>query len=94
MKHSILRPGLVGESLAGIFASRDVEVHIANSRGPASLAAITVDPGPRVVPITLDAALDSDSILFAAAVPPGTSVEVERGLHAGFIHGDRHATES
>jgi 8-hydroxy-5-deazaflavin:NADPH oxidoreductase len=65
MKYSIVGSGLVGKTLAGIFARHGVEVHIANSRGPASLAAITAELGPAVIPVTLSEALESDIIFFA-----------------------------
>jgi predicted dinucleotide-binding enzyme len=51
MKYSIVGSGLVGNTLGGIFARHGVEVHIANSRGPASLAAITAELGPDVIRI-------------------------------------------
>lgn len=65
MKYSIVGSGLVGATLAGIFARRGLEVLIANSRGPESLAAITAELGPHVVPVTVDRALDADIIFFA-----------------------------
>jgi predicted dinucleotide-binding enzyme len=65
MKYSIVGFGLVGATLAGIFARHGVDVLIANSRGPDSLAAITAQLGPHVAPVTVDRALDADIIFFA-----------------------------
>jgi predicted dinucleotide-binding enzyme len=65
MTFSIVGSGLVGKTLAGIFAKQGVEVLIANSRGPQSLSEITAELGPQVVPVTVDHALDADIIIFA-----------------------------
>jgi 8-hydroxy-5-deazaflavin:NADPH oxidoreductase len=65
MKFSIVGSGLVGKTLAGIFARQGVEVLIANSRGPDSLTATAAELGPHVVPVTVDRALDADVVIFA-----------------------------
>jgi 8-hydroxy-5-deazaflavin:NADPH oxidoreductase len=65
MKFSIVGAGLVGKTLAGIFARQGVEVLIANSRGPDSLTAMAAELGPHVVPVTVDRALDADVVIFA-----------------------------
>ncbi|HTC03531.1 MAG TPA: NAD(P)-binding domain-containing protein [Xanthobacteraceae bacterium] len=65
MKFSIVGSGLVGKTLAGIFARQGVEVLIANSRGPDSLTAMAAELGPHVVPVTVDRALDADVVIFA-----------------------------
>jgi 8-hydroxy-5-deazaflavin:NADPH oxidoreductase len=65
MKFSIVGSGLVGKTLAGIFARQGVEVLIANSRGPDSLTAMATELGPHVVPVTVDRALDADVVIFA-----------------------------
>jgi hypothetical protein len=65
MKYSIVGSGLVGKTLAGIFARQGVEVLIANARGPDSLMAMAAELGPHVVPVTVDRALDADVVIFA-----------------------------
>jgi predicted dinucleotide-binding enzyme len=65
MKYSIVGTGLVGKTLAGIFAKQGVDVLIANSRGPESLAEIVAELGPHITPVTVDRALDADIIFFA-----------------------------
>jgi len=65
MKFSIVGAGLVGKTLAGIFARQGVEVLIANSRGPDSLTAMAAELGPHVVPVAVDRALDADVVIFA-----------------------------
>ena len=65
MKYSIVGSGLVGKTLAGIFAKQGADVLIANSRGPESLAEIAAELGPHITPATVDRALDADIIFFA-----------------------------
>jgi hypothetical protein len=65
MKYSIIGSGLVGKTLAGIFARQGVGVLIANSRGPESLTAMAAELGSHVIPVTVDRALDADIIFFA-----------------------------
>src|ERR1700737_999306 len=65
MKYSIVGAGLVGKTLAGIFARQGVDVLIANSRGPESIADIAVELGPHITPVVVDRALDADIIFFA-----------------------------
>jgi 8-hydroxy-5-deazaflavin:NADPH oxidoreductase len=85
MKYSIVGSGLVGKTFAGIFARHGVEVHIANSRGPASLAAITAELRPYVVPVTVDGALDSDIIFFAVGFLQFKEVAAKRSDWTGKI---------
>ena len=65
MTISIIGSGSVGTALARQFARSGVQVGIANTRGPDSLAAITEELGANVTPLTLRAALDADVILLA-----------------------------
>jgi predicted dinucleotide-binding enzyme len=57
MKYSIVGSGLVGATLAGVFARHGVDVLIASSRGPDSLATITAQLGSQVAPVTVDRAI-------------------------------------
>lgn len=65
MTYSIVGAGLVGKTLAGIFARQGVDVLIANSRGPESIADIAAELGPHITPVAVDRALDADIIFFA-----------------------------
>jgi len=65
MRYSIVGTGNVGRALAGHFARQQIEVAIANSRGPASIADLVKELGPSIIATTLDAALDADVIFFA-----------------------------
>jgi predicted dinucleotide-binding enzyme len=49
MKYSIVGTGLVGKTLAGIFARQGMRALIANSRGPESLAEIAAEQFRRAV---------------------------------------------
>jgi hypothetical protein len=46
MKFSIIGFGEIGTVLARAFARKKIEVAIANSRGPATLASLTEELGP------------------------------------------------
>jgi predicted dinucleotide-binding enzyme len=48
MSYSIIGSGAIGSALAGQFASKGIEVLLANSRGPASLKDIVGKLGPKV----------------------------------------------
>jgi predicted dinucleotide-binding enzyme len=47
MKHAILGSGAIGTALARRFVASRIEVSIANTRGPESLAASSGKLGPR-----------------------------------------------
>ncbi len=46
MKYAIIGSGKIGTALARTFARKNIEVAIANSRGPATLASLTEDSVP------------------------------------------------
>jgi 8-hydroxy-5-deazaflavin:NADPH oxidoreductase len=48
MKYAIVGSGKIGTSLARTFARKNIEVAIANSRGPETLASLTEELGRRV----------------------------------------------
>jgi hypothetical protein len=50
MNYSIIGAGNVGRALARLFALKNIEVAIANSRGPKTLGSLTKELGPSVVP--------------------------------------------
>jgi predicted dinucleotide-binding enzyme len=85
MKFSIVGSGLVGKTLAGIFARQGVEVLIANSRGPDSLTAMAAELGPHVVPVTVDRALDADVVIFAVGFLNFKEVAAKRPYWTGKI---------
>ncbi|MFZ0305838.1 MAG: NAD(P)-binding domain-containing protein [Terracidiphilus sp.] len=65
MKYAILGSGKIGSALARAFARQNIKVGIANTRGPASLAALTKELGTNVVPQPLREALEAEVIFLA-----------------------------
>ncbi|NYT58932.1 NAD(P)-binding domain-containing protein [Alcaligenaceae bacterium] len=76
-QYSILGSGPVGRTLAGLFARAGIDVQIANSRGPESLAAITAELGRHVVPATLEHALEADIMFLAVGFMQVESVAMK-----------------
>ena len=50
MKYAIIGSGKIGTALARVFARKNIEVAVANSRGSESLASLRKELGPNVVP--------------------------------------------
>lgn len=65
MKFAIIGSGKIGTALARIFARKNIEVAIANSRGPATLTPLKEQLGPRVVPQSLQGAYEAEMIFLA-----------------------------
>lgn len=77
-QYSIVGSGHVGRTLAGLFARAGIDVQIANSRGPESLAGIARELGRQVVPVTVERALDADVIFLAVGFMQVQGVAVKR----------------
>jgi predicted dinucleotide-binding enzyme len=65
MTSSIIGSGSVGAAIARQFARSGITVGIANTRGPESIASMARELGDKVVPLTLQAALEADVIVLA-----------------------------
>jgi len=65
MKYAILGSGKIGTALARTFARKNIEVAIANSRGPATLASLTEELGSNVVPQSAQDAYEAEVIFLA-----------------------------
>jgi 8-hydroxy-5-deazaflavin:NADPH oxidoreductase len=65
MKYAIIGSGKFGTALARAFARKNIEVAIANSRGPATLTSLREELGPSVVPQSLEDALNAEIIFLA-----------------------------
>jgi 8-hydroxy-5-deazaflavin:NADPH oxidoreductase len=65
MKYAIVGSGKIGTALARTFARKNIEVVIANSRGPATLASLREELGPSVVPQSLQDAYVAEMIFLA-----------------------------
>ena len=74
MKYSIIGSGNVGTSLARQFARNGISVGIANTRGPASIAALATELGSKITAMTLQDALQADVIILAVPFMAHTAV--------------------
>jgi predicted dinucleotide-binding enzyme len=66
MTYSIVGSGNIGSAVARQFARRGINVAIANTRGPDSLAPLSKELGHHIIPQTLEAALKADIVILAA----------------------------
>ncbi len=62
MKCAIIGSGKIGTALARTFARNKIEVAIANSRGPETLASLMEQLGPTVVPQSIQDAHEAELI--------------------------------
>jgi 8-hydroxy-5-deazaflavin:NADPH oxidoreductase len=69
LKCAIIGSGKIGTALARIFARKNIEVAIANSRGPETLASLTEELGPRVLPQSVQDAYEAEMIFLAVPFP-------------------------
>jgi len=69
MKYAIIGSGKIGNALAHSFARKNIEVAIANSRGPETLASLREELGPSVHPQSLEDACKAEIIFLAVPFP-------------------------
>jgi len=69
MTYSIIGSGAIGSALAGHFASKGIEVSLANNRGPASLKEIVRKLGSKVKAVTVKEAASADIVILAIPFP-------------------------
>jgi 8-hydroxy-5-deazaflavin:NADPH oxidoreductase len=65
MKYAIIGSGKIGTALARTFARKKIEVAIANTRGPETLASLTKELGPSVFPQSVQDAYQAEMIFLA-----------------------------
>src|ERR1700733_9666637 len=65
MKYVIIGSGQIGTALARIFARKNVEVGIANSRGPETLESLAKEAGSYVRPVSIEEAHRAEIIFLA-----------------------------
>ena len=65
MKYVIIGSGQIGTALARIFARKNVEVGIANSRGPETLESLAKEAGSSVRPVSMEEAHRAEIIFLA-----------------------------
>jgi len=76
--YSIIGSGAIGSALAGHFASKGIEVLLANNRGPASLENLVRKLGPKVRAATVKDAAKADIVILA--VPWAAHADAVAGL--------------
>ena len=69
MKYAIIGSGQIGAALARAFARKNIEVAIANTRGPEALASFDKEFGRSVVPQSLQDACKAEMIFLAVPFP-------------------------
>jgi 8-hydroxy-5-deazaflavin:NADPH oxidoreductase len=69
MKYAIIGSGNIGTALARAFARKNIEVGIANSRGPETLASLVQELGPSAHPQPLRDALQAEMIFLSVPFP-------------------------
>jgi predicted dinucleotide-binding enzyme len=65
MKYAIIGSGAIGTAIARQFARQQLEVQVANTRGPASLQTLVDELGSAIVPTELKTALAADIVFLA-----------------------------
>ena len=65
MKYAIIGSGKIGTALARTFARKNIEVAIANTRGPETLASLTEELGRGVFPQSIQDACEAEVIFLA-----------------------------
>ena len=69
MTYSIVGSGAIGSALAGHFASKGIEVSLANNRGPSSLTDIVGKLGSKVKAATVEESILADVVILAVPFP-------------------------
>jgi 8-hydroxy-5-deazaflavin:NADPH oxidoreductase len=69
MNYAIIGSGKIGSALARAFARKNIEVAIANSRGPETLSSLREELGPSVSPQSIQDACQAQMIFLAVPFP-------------------------
>lgn len=85
MTYAIIGTGIVGSTLAGFFAARNIPVLLANSRGPEAVEPIAEKIGSSVSAATMEDALGADIIFFAVGSVAFKDVGAARADWSGKI---------
>ena len=78
MTYAIIGSGAIGTALATQFARKNIDVFVANSRGPASLSELAGKLGNNIKPTSVKDAAKADVIILA--VPFGSVSEAVSGI--------------
>lgn len=85
MKYAIIGSGQIGTALARIFARKNIEVGIANSRGPETIESLAKDMGATVQPVSIEEAHEAEMIFLAVPFTSHKEVAEELGDWSGKI---------
>jgi predicted dinucleotide-binding enzyme len=69
MKYAIIGSGKIGAALARAFARKKIEIAIANTRGPETLASLAEELGTTVFPQSVQDAYEAEMIFLAVPFP-------------------------
>ncbi|HTH61898.1 MAG TPA: NADPH-dependent F420 reductase [Paraburkholderia sp.] len=78
MSYAIIGFGKIGQALAKAFARSGIEVSVATTRDPQSLASAAAAIGPTIIPTRLAEAVNADVVFLA--VPYGSHRDVAKAL--------------
>lgn len=84
MKYASIGSGDIGTALARAFARKSVDVGIANTRGPQSLAPLPEELGPNVFPGSVQDAYGAEMIV-RLHQPFPSEMFAEAVMHAGAV---------
>jgi 8-hydroxy-5-deazaflavin:NADPH oxidoreductase len=65
MKYAIVGSGAIGSALARRFVARNIDVYVANRKGPESISGVVRELGSIVKPMTVAEALRADVVILA-----------------------------
>jgi 8-hydroxy-5-deazaflavin:NADPH oxidoreductase len=85
MTYAIIGAGAIGTALARQFARKSIQVKIANSRGPASMASVVGELGGNIEPVELAEALAADVVILAVPFTAAAETVQSGGLWNGRI---------
>ena len=69
MRYAIIGSGKIGTALARVFARKNIDFAIANSRGPETLTSLREELGPSVSPQSIEDACEAEIIFLAVPFP-------------------------
>src|SRR5260370_6374172 len=85
MAYAIIGPGGMGSALAGHFASKGIEVSLANNRGPSALKDIVRKLRSKVKAVAVKEAASADIVILAVPFPAVPDAVSAKGAGATFV---------
>jgi hypothetical protein len=84
MNIGIIGAGAIGAAIARALSRSGIDASIANSRGPASLAGLVTELGPRIKAVTVREAAQADLLFLASDEREATGRVAELAGRLGF----------